>query len=216
MSKSGKSCIAIGLFMIVCALALGIYNIVSDLNAGISADRITGSLRQDIAGAEASELILKESADETYIPDYILNPKMDMPEEEIDGQSYIGILTIPELSLSLPVISEWSYPRLRKAPCRYYGSVYLNNMVIAAHNYKTHFGRLKELSKGDELSFTDTDGNVFHYKVAETETLSPYAVEEMTKGEGGLTLFTCTVGGKTRIAVRCELADGYGLSEHSS
>lgn len=28
-----------------------------------------------------------------------------MPEREIDGQSYIGVLDIPALGLSLPIIS---------------------------------------------------------------------------------------------------------------
>jgi len=48
------------------------------------------------------------------------------------------------------------------------------------------------------------DGNVFAYKVVETETLSPFSIEEMTTGDWDLTLFTCTVGGQNRVAVRCE------------
>jgi sortase A len=76
-------------------------------------------------------------------------------------------------------------------------------MVIAAHNYKTHFGRLRELQLGDEIQFTDVDGNKFLYTVEELEILSPTAVEEMTDSGWALTLFTCTIGGKTRVAVRC-------------
>ena len=80
--------------------------------------------------------------------------------------------------------------------------------MIAAHNYSSHFGRLKNLSQGDEVTFTDVDGNVFSYVVAALETLSPYAVEEMTSGGWDLTLFTCTIGGKSRVTVRCETTDG--------
>ena len=57
---------------------------------------------------------------------------------------------------------------------------------------------------GDELSFTDADGNVFYYTVDEIETLSPFATEEMTSSGWDLTLFTCTVGGASRVTVRCE------------
>ena len=38
------------------------------------------------------------------------------------------------------------------------------------------------------------------------ETLMPTAVEEMESGDWDLTLFTCTVGGRTRVAVRCALS----------
>ena len=142
-------------------------------------------------------------ADLVY-PDYVLNPNMDMPAVEVDGHDYIGVLEIPALELELPVMSTWSYPNLKIAPCRYTGSAYLDDMVIAAHNYSQHFGRLKELSGGETVIFTDADGNVFTYEVALVETLMPTDIEEMESGEWDLTLFTCTIGGSSRVTVRCE------------
>lgn len=62
-------------------------------------------------------------------------------------------------------------------------------MVIAGHNYSSHFGSLKNRVQGDAVTFTDMDGNVFCYQVAEIETLPPYATQEMTSGEWDLTLF---------------------------
>ena len=130
-----------------------------------------------------------------------------MPTETVDGNAYIGVLELPSLELKLPVLSEWSYSGLKLAPCRYAGSAYLNNMVIAAHNYSTHFGYLGNLAQGDEVVFTDVDGNVFRYQVLEVETLSPFAVEEMTDGDWDLTLFTCTISGRSRVTVRCALTE---------
>ena len=174
--------------------------------ASISANMALKQLNTDVR--ETASMVLPvlpsgESLEEAYIPDYILNPEMDMPEENVDGQKYIGVLRIPDLSLELPVISNWSYPNLKNAPCRYAGSAYMNNMVIAAHNYNSHFGHLKDLSPGDEVTFTDVDGNVFQYEVSAIEILSPLAVEEMTNGDWDLTLFTCTVSGQSRVTVRC-------------
>ena len=143
-------------------------------------------------------------SDEFEIPDYMLNPKMEMPVVRSNGQDYIGVLEIPSLGLELPIISEWNYARLKKAPCRYAGSAYLDNLVIAAHNYKTHFGRLKELSSGDPVIFTDAEGNRFEYAVVLKETLMPRDVSEMKSGEFDLSLFTCTVGGSYRVTVRCD------------
>ena len=213
MSKRGKICTGIGLLLLAAALFLTAYNLWSDAMAAVSIDIVLEQLTPELETAEEkAEISLPaipsgESLEEAYIPDYILNPEMEMPAEEIDGQQYIGVLRIPALSLELPVISEWSYPSLQIAPCRYAGSAYLNNMVIAAHNYYSHFGYLKNLSQGDEVIFTDMDGNVFRYEVAELETLSPFAIEEMTGGDWALTLFTCTVGGQSRVTVRCELTE---------
>jgi len=142
---------------------------------------------------------------EQEIPDYILNPNMEMPVSRVNGQDYIGILEIPVLKLKIPVISKWSYPRLRIAPCRYAGSVYTRDLVISAHNYAAHFGGLKRLDGGERVIFTDVDGNRFDYRVAWMETLRPRDVDEMKSGDWDLTLFTCTLGGSYRIAIRCNL-----------
>lgn len=92
---------------------------------------------------------------------------------------------------------------MRISPCRYEGAAYLDNMVICGHSYRTHFRSLKELSAGDAVSFTDTDGNKFNYQVTGIEILNADAVEEMLSGDWDLTLFTCTTGGVSRVALRC-------------
>lgn len=92
---------------------------------------------------------------------------------------------------------------MKIAPCRYTGSAYLDNLILAAHNYSTHFGRLGELTKGDAVIFTDTVGNQFFYQVDEITRLEGTAVEEMEAGEWDLTLFTCTLDSRSRITVRC-------------
>lgn len=130
-----------------------------------------------------------------------------MTEVEIGGYYYIGYLSIPSLGLELPVMSQWDYPRLKIAPCRYVGSTKTNDLVIAAHNYARHFGNLAQLSVGDTVIFTDMDNAVSRYEVAELETLEPSAIEEMTAGAYDLTLFTCTYGGKSRVTVRCDRAE---------
>ena len=203
--KHNNAYTAIGLLLLAAALFLTGYNLGSDAQADRSANAVLEQLTQasSVEMPDLPTLPDGESLEETYIPDYVLNPEEDMPSEEIDGNLYIGILKIPAISLELPIIADWSYPGLRIAPCRYSGSAYLGNLVIAGHNYLSHFGYLKTLSLGDEVTFTDTDGNVFRYEVSEIEVLSPYAVTEMTSSDWDLTLFTCTVGGQSRVTVRC-------------
>ena len=185
----GTIFIILGLVMIISALGLMGYNIQTDIPDFQKDDFISD---------------IQVSAQQV-LPDYVLNPDMEMPTTNVDGWNYIGILEIPDLELSLPVITEWSYPALKIAPARYTGSAYTNDLVIAAHNYSSHFGRLKELEVGAEIRFTDVDGNIFIYEVAAIEILPPTAVEEMTSGEWDFSLFTCTVGGSYRVTVRCEI-----------
>lgn len=131
----------------------------------------------------------------------------EMTEVEIDGYTFVGYLLIPDLGLELPVLSDCDDALLKVAPCRYAGSVKTDNLVIAAHNYGRHFGRLSQLSEGDPVIFTDMDGKSYSYEVAAMDILESDAVEEMTAGEYDLTLYTCTYSGEKRVTVRCERAE---------
>jgi sortase A len=185
-NKRGLLCIITGLLAIDAALFLAMFNIYQDFKSGQSASIVLAQL-------DTSDSVVDSTDDNS-----------DMPTELIGDYEYIGELTIPALDLQLPIISEWNYKALKIAPCRYTGSVYTDDLIIAAHNYTTHFGRLKELSIGDEVDFTDLNGETYVYKVAEKEILKPTAVEEMESDEWDLTLFTCTIGGKSRVTIRCE------------
>ena len=121
----------------------------------------------------------------------------------IDGEEYLGVLSIPALELQLPVFNEWSYARLKKAPCRQFGAVETDDLVIAAHNYASHFGRLRQLSSGDCVLFTDASGAATAYVVERVQTIEPTAIEAVQKSGYPLTLYTCTRGGAARVAVFC-------------
>ena len=197
MNKRGSWWIAVGVLLISLALVLGFYNLWLTNRAG---ERAVAAIKQL---EEVIPTTLTTSQPEIEYPDYILNPNMDMPETEIDGAAYIGILEIPSLNMELPIQSEWSYPNMRVSPCRYQGSAYLDNMVICGHNYATHFRPLFDIENETPVFFTDVDGNKFEYKVAESEILDGNSVEDMVSGDWDLTLFTCTSGGVYRVTVRC-------------
>lgn len=190
---------ALGLLLMAGALGLLAYNRWDNWRAG-----------QSVADIQDT---LEEAEEETL---YSIPSLPTVPEDgvmrtiEIDGYEYIGTLSIPSYGLELPVMAEWSYPGLKIAPGRYTGSVWTDDLIICGHNYERHFGNLKYLEAGDEISFTDVDGNVFNYQVEEVIILQPTDVEEMvdqTSSEWDLTLFTCTIGGQTRVTVRCSRTD---------
>lgn len=202
MKHKGSIWITTGLLLIAAALLLMQYNMRQSNEAGeLSRDVLTMLLTQPVNETIAQE---DPTAPDVELPDYLRAPDMEMPVTTVNGIDYIGVLEIPVLELELPIISDWSYAKLRTAPCRYQGSAYKNNLILMAHNYASHFGKLKNLRQGDFVLFTDESGNVFSYTVVELETLMPTAVEEMEAGDWDLTLFTCTVGGRSRVTVRCE------------
>ncbi len=191
MNKRGIAFIVIGAVLLALALGLVVYNLWTD----------------NAAGRESYDALIRLSDDMATNQDektFSGDPNTAMPVRHIGDWDYIGMLELPSLKLVLPVIDQWSYAALQIAPARFSGSAYMDNMVIAAHNYSNHFGRLQDLSLEDEIRFTDVDGHVFVYRVQELEILQPTDVEEMiTEGDWDLTLFTCTWGGQSRVTVRC-------------
>ena len=187
MKSKAKIFTWIGKVCLLSALLLHLYNIYDNMNQDQNQKQILEQYIQETNHQQDTSFI--------QIPDYQLNPEMEMPEVSLPGleeAGCIGILEIPSINIKLPVLSTWSYSLLKKAPCRYSGSIYLDNMVIAAHNSEAHFKKLSNLQEGDIVTFTDAVGNVFTYTVAGIELLKPNEVDNMTNGQWPLTLFTCT------------------------
>ena len=178
----------IGCICVALSLGLALFNVYDTFRARKSEEDILAAYN------------LKNDLD----PDIWIDPDMDMPEVDVDGISCIGTLEIPRLGLNLCVTSTCSDENMKQLPCRYYGSIYKSNMVIIAHNYWFHFGRLNTLKSGDEVIFTDASGNCFKYVVDAMDVVSPESVAEVTNGKWPLTLVTCTLDSQNRIVVRCK------------
>ena len=154
------------------------------------------------AGQQAAE-ILSHWEDEPRIPQ---GDEGAAPVIVVDGDAFCGQIVIDKLGIELPVYNQWSNKRLKSAPCRYSGNVVTDDMIIAAHNYKSHFGPLSKLRRGDGVAFVDAYGTVHRYVVRDMTTLDGTAVSDMHAGGWDLTLFTCTKSGEQRVTVRCERA----------
>ena len=195
--RKGGLLLLAGAVCLLAALGLTGWNLYEQARAG------------ETAQAAAEQLVEKlvetpEEPEEPEEPD----PNRPMPVVEVDGLTYIGLLEIPALERTLPVLSEWSEANAKTAPCRYQGSLYQGDLIIAGHNYRSHFAHLNQLAAGAEVRFRDLDGNVWTYTVAGTEIIDGNDVERMEAGDWDLTLFTCTYGGQERFTVRCALAAG--------
>ena len=187
----GTICVLLGAVCLLCSIGFVVYNRWESENAA----KVTEFLLEDV-----QSVIDGKNAEQNDF-----GPKM--PTVKVDGYECIGVLSIPVLDLELPVLTDWSYAKLKKAPCHYYGSYYEKDFVIAAHNYKAHFGRLSELQAGDVVVFTDVSGTAHYYEVVILETLPKKATKEMITSGFDLSLYTCTLGGGSRVTVRCNAAE---------
>ena len=207
--KRGGFLMVVGLLLLLGALGWGAWNIVFEEQGGAFAEDAKEKLLKIIpnlqSGAEADNATSTTGGTEQSA-DITETPKIETPQmqtAEIDGYTYIGVISVPALKIELPVMSDWSYPLLKRSPCRYAGSYLDDTLVIAGHSTRKHFRPLRQAQVGDSVVFTDVIGNVIHYEVVAIETLAPQDVDKLTSGDWDLTLFTCTLGGGHRVTVRC-------------
>lgn len=199
--KLGILCLVLGIAFLLAALSLLCYNTWESQSALQSSRDILIQMQSQQAQQPEST----ENPYEEHVNAFDQAAK-EMTVREIDGHEYIGYLSIPVLEQELPVMSQWAYEWLEIAPCRQYGATKTDDLVIAAHNYVSHFGRLSQLRASDLLTFTDMDGEVILYAVEAVDVLNPDAVDAVKNSGFDLVLYTCTYGGSSRIAVFCNRA----------
>lgn len=199
-NKKGIVPMALGILLIIGALVLTGYNLWNEYQAGLTAQKLVQLLPEPTENPE------ENAADVPALEDTQTDTEQteDMPVMDIDGTQYIGKLYIYDLGLELPVRSELTYRGLVSAPCRYKGSVYEDNMIIAAHNYRTHFGNIHKLTQGSRITFVDIEGRSFDYVLDTIETIDGRNIEQMESGDWDLSLFTCNYRGNARITLRCK------------
>lgn len=198
----GVICIFLGVVCILSSVGFVVYNRWENKNA----EEIAKDLLEDVQSImDEKQPEQPLPADTVNLPDDPEKIPTEMATVKVDGYDCIGVLSVPVLDLELPVLTDWSYAKLKKAPCHYYGTYYEKDFVIAAHNYQSHFGKLSELQPKDLILFTDVSGTVYCYEVVLLETLPGNATEEMIASGFDLSLYTCTPGGASRITVRCNI-----------
>lgn len=102
LSRRGMKAMTIGLILIIAALCLTMYNYIDSYRAARAANELANELASQITG-DGSQY-------------YLVDPDIEMPTIDIGDRDCVGYVEIPALGLSLPVLSEWSYPNLKVAP----------------------------------------------------------------------------------------------------
>ena len=211
--KTGIIFVIAGAVLIVSALLFFLYNQREDRHAQQEAELLLEEMKALPITEEAppppavyeTEIVTPKPDPAPDVQEVPETPQEAPAETPISGTAVsahggIGYLSIPDLGLELPVLAEWSYDLLKIAPCRHTGSVETDDLVIAAHNYKSHFGRLSALQISAEVTFTDPAGSAYRYVLSAMETVSPDDTDSVLNSGYDLVLYTCTTGRSNRVA----------------
>lgn len=187
MNKFSKYLIILGILCILLSITLYIKNKYQELDTGKKSKEMLDIIETKINVSDKEEI-------KTNTEDLVLN---------ISGYDYIGVISIPSLNIKLPIMRETDYDRLAISPCKYYGNITTNDLVLCAHDYVNQFGKISNLKEDDIVIITDVLGNNYVYKVVLTEELNPTDITNMIDSPFDLTLYTCSYGALKRITVRC-------------
>lgn len=187
--------------------------ILTGAAALIAAALLAGSylLEQRKAGQDAALLLTRieqwEAQPQEEVDGAVV---VEAPEGEVsvwDNYDVDGVLSIPDLGLELPILSQYSEELLAVSPCIYQGGDGSSSqrLVIAGHNYRAHFGFLDQLSPGDKVTYQSLDHTETQFQVTKLEEIGEEDAGLLEEGEWDLTLLTCNWDMSKRLLVRCDM-----------
>jgi len=207
-NKLKKLLMISGSMMILASLMLFLYNIHQDKQAYRVSQETVSELQSMIPAVDTAETEKNFSGTEVSLLTQPAEKEEPIQLIEINGRLYCGYISIPALELELPVLNETDSSGLEASPCRYSGNANTNDLIIAAHNYSSHFGHISSLESGSEIFFTDCDGKIYRYITQSAESIKGTDTRNMSAGakeQWQLTLFTCDISGRNRITIRALL-----------
>ena len=131
-----------------------------------------------------------------------------------DGTSYytIGVINIPSINVTYPILSTYTDELLKIAPCKFHGPNpnEVGNLCIAGHNYRNSkfFSKVPNLQLGDTIEITDLSGRMLTYTVYDKFIVNPdelACTSQLTNGKKEITLITCTNDNKQRHIIKARV-----------
>lgn len=132
-----------------------------------------------------------------------------------NGKQYesIGVINIPKINLTYPILSKTTDALMKVAPCKFHGGSpnEVGNLCIIAHNYRrkgVFFSDVPDLEVGDIVEIQDLSKRTIQYEVYDIHTVVEDDVSDTTQKTNGrkeVTLITCTDdSNEQRVIVRCK------------
>lgn len=176
--------------------------------------KITQDIAEEIQSIESETTEEQEETEQTERIEQLQMATATSTYTAPNGKKYetIGVVKIPKISITYPILSETTDKLLKVAPCKFHGASpnEVGNLCIIAHNYRrkgVFFSDVEDLVIGDIVEIQDLSQRVVQYEVYDIHVVNPDNVADTTQKTNGrkeVTLITCTDDSKQRLIVRCK------------
>ena len=122
----------------------------------------------------------------------------------LSGYEVTGILQIPDLNRSWPIIASGDAAATAKIPSIYGGNPASGDLVIADGADNQQFSGLKDLPDGSEVVFTDISGHEYRYQLATVETVPSSKLSAISRHRErwDAAIITPNFSGRSQIVTR--------------
>lgn len=128
----------------------------------------------------------------------------EMPVFSLEGNDFVGILEIPLYESELPVCADWG--NVSKYPCRFGGSIYNGTLKVGVTSQNGQYDFYRELSVGDDVFFTDMEGNRYSFKITSLRYEKHADINTLNKNDGELTVFIKNLYAFEYLVVSCGIS----------
>lgn len=127
----------------------------------------------------------------------------------LSGYEVTGILQIPDLNRSWPIIASGDAAKTAKIPSIYGGNPASGDLVIADGADNQQFSGLKDLPDGSEVVFTDISGREYRYQIATVETVPSSKLSAISRHRErwDAAIITPNFSGRSQIVTRLVKAE---------
>lgn len=127
--------------------------------------------------------------------------------------SIIGLIEIPSINISYPILENSSEDLLKISVCRFLGPLpnRIGNLCIAGHNYKNNlmFSNLYKLNINDSIFITDLNNTKLEYSIYEKYTVKENNLNCTTNTtDAQITLITCNdTNNNERVVIKAKVKE---------
>lgn len=127
----------------------------------------------------------------------------------LSGYEVTGILQIPDLNRSWPIIASGDAAATAKIPSIYGGNPASGDLVIADGADNRQFASLKDLPDGSKVMFTDISGREYRYQIATVETVPSSKLSAISRHRErwDAAIITPNFSGRSQIVTRLVKAE---------
>lgn len=129
-----------------------------------------------------------------------------------DKINVIGLIEIPKLNITYPILSNVNDNLLKISVCRFYGPMpnEFGNLCIAGHNYNNNsfFSKINSLQFDDKVYIYDLSGNKLEYNIYSKFEVDAYNTDCTSQNMQikEVTLITCNnLNDTKRIVIKAKL-----------